>query len=310
MYEINKSIEQGFSGKPGGLYDILKQLQNGMAGIGGRVYYVEGNAGSDSDDLDAGQSWDRAYKTIAFAIGKSNTEIGASKYGYGRGWAARNTIFIKGSFTEDLVVMPQKADLVGVGSTNAEPRARIVGTQAPVATAWGTRIFNIWFNDDGASATFTTTAGGIQFHNCWFQGVGATVGTYGLYITNPEQVVVKDCIFSSYLENPFSTAAIALIADGQYNNVIIEGNDITGAVGIYCSDNALNNHFNCTIKNNIIKATTFCIDDNTDDYSVIGNLMISAAAEASAIDCNAAMAVGNILTSSDDTRTFPFATVS
>ncbi len=294
MIDIKQSIATGW-GK-GELFPILKQLQDYGFGIQGEVFFVDSYAGSDGND---GLSWANPFKTVAVGITASNAYISAKHYN------DRNTIFIKGSFDEDLTTMPQKADIVGVGSTNAEPRARIVGTQAPTDTAWGTRIFGVWFNDDGASATFTLTAGGCQFHNCWFQGVGATVGTYGLYITNPEQVVVKDCIFSSYLDNRFSTAAIALIADGQYNNVLVEGNHIEGVKGIYCTDNALNNHFNATIKNNFIRATTQCIDDNTDDYFIVGNRMITDATMANGADINGLYAVDNIITGSDGSRLVP-----
>ena len=296
MYTIEKSIEQGFPGQPGGLYDILTQLQNLTLGNQGAAYFVEGNTGSDGYD---GSSWDRAFKTLAYAIGVSNTYISAKHY------ASRNSIFIRGSFDEDLVVLPQKTDIIGVGSTNATPTARILGTQAFEATGWGSRLINIWFQDDGASATVTLTAGGTEFHNCWFSGVGSTVGTYGLYITNPGQVRIIGCYFSPYLENPFSTAAIALIADGQYNNVLVENNIIHGATGIYCSDNALNNQFDCLIRNNYIKSTTFCINDDTDDYAIVGNRMITATTMAGGLDINAALACDNIITGSDGSRLVP-----
>ena len=88
---IKKTIEVG---QPLGLYNILKSLQNGMAGIGGEVYFVDANGGNDNEDKDAGRSWETCYKTLAFAITQSNASIVSSSVGYGLGWAARNTIFI------------------------------------------------------------------------------------------------------------------------------------------------------------------------------------------------------------------------
>ena len=102
MITIKKDVAQGH-GK-GELFDILQELQLFSAGIQGAVYFVEGNTGSDGND---GLSWDKAFKTIAYAIGISNAWISASHY------AQRNTIFIRGTFTETLAVAPNKCDLVG-----------------------------------------------------------------------------------------------------------------------------------------------------------------------------------------------------
>jgi len=61
----------------------------GLPAIQGTVYYVEGNAGLDTQD---GLSWDKAFKTLAVALAASHANIARADE---RGYAARNTIFVK-----------------------------------------------------------------------------------------------------------------------------------------------------------------------------------------------------------------------
>ena len=309
MYEIKKSIEQG---NPLGLYKILKQLQEVNAGLAGKVYFVECNAGNDSNDPEAGQSWDRAYKKLSFAITASNAEIANSSLGHGRGWAARNTIFIKGdACTEDLSTAPQKCDVIGVGSCDAEPRARIIGahTFTGAAAQQGTRFFNLEFVNDASAAIFTvTTPRGIEWHDCWFtEGEGCThaIVTDGATGT---RVVIKDCIFRPRNNGTkFATSAIDISTVATYG-LEITGCIIDGTIGIDIDSTTMTQAY---VLNNIIVATTFCIDDESDGIIIAGNLMVTATTEAGGFDhSGAATMVGNILTSSDDTRTLPFATIA
>ncbi|GAG25960.1 unnamed protein product, partial [marine sediment metagenome] len=151
--------------------------------------------------------------------------------------------------------------------------------------------------------------GGWQFHNCWFEAIEATDNTpdtLAIYATNPLDVLISNCRFTSLLTSPFSTAAISLTHDMAIDNCRIENNEIFGAVGITIATDVTHKWCDCIIKDNFIKATTLCIDDNTDDWHIIGNNMISLATKANATDLNVGLAVNNHLTGSDGTRLIPY----
>ena len=298
MYKVEKSIEQGFSGQPGGLYDILTQLQNFGIGNQGEVYFVEGNTGSNGYD---GLSWEKAFKTIAYAIGISNAYISAKHY------ASRNTIFIRGTFTETLSTAPEKCDLVGVGSSNARPRPRITGSQVMTSTAWGTRFINIEFRGDAAGVTMVWTAGGFEIHNCVFSHAGVYTGTHAITIVNPTDVIIKGCIFEMRNEAFFSTACITLTSTSPPNRCRIIDCDIKGAVGVVAGVGSDDNWFECSIENSHIFSSGVCINDQTGNqgFRVIDNRLITQATE-SIGGMNVLLASGNLYTSTTDTRNFPF----
>ena len=102
------------------------------------VYYVESNAGNDGND---GLTWDSAYKTLAVAMAASHADIAVNS----RGWASRNVILYKGDAnSESLVKFAQKTTVIGVGSTDGNGPARIVGLHVPVnAGAYGCHFVNL-----------------------------------------------------------------------------------------------------------------------------------------------------------------------
>ena len=294
MLEIKPSIAQGF-GK-GELYPILRQLQNLSVGIGGEVYFVEGNTGSDGYD---GSSWDGAFKTLAYAIGVSNASRNS--------WATRNTIFIRGTFTETLTTAPQKCDLVGVGSSNARPRPRITGSQAMTDTGWGSRFINLEFRGDAAGVTMVWTAGGFEIHNCVFSHAGTYTGTHAITMLNPTDVIISGCIFEMRNEAFFSTACITLTSTSPPNRCRIIDCDIKGAIGVLAGVGSDDNWFECSIENSHIFSSGVCINDVTGNqgFRVIDNRLITQAAE-SIGGMNVLLASGNLYTSTTDTRNFPF----
>jgi hypothetical protein len=303
MLEIKPSIARGWG--TGELYPILRQLQDFSMGHQGTVYFVEKNSGSDGYD---GLSWDKPFKTIVYAIAVCNANIGRGP----QGWQSRNTIFIKGDFTETLDIFPQKTDIIGCGSTNHMSMARIIGTHAPTDTVWGVRFFNVWFQTTTATIIITFESGGFEMHNCWFKAYadGATTATHAMTIDRPIDVLIQGCRFTPNLQTPFSTAAIAITeGTGATDNCRIIGNDIYGATGIHITA-PVGSYSGCLIKDNFIHATTFTIDDDSNQWDVVDNRLISDAAESSAIDANADLAVGNILTTTDDCRSWPFVTIT
>jgi len=308
MIEVKKSIE---TGQPRGLFDILQQLQNGSYGATQyhNVYHVNANSGKDSYNKGAGKSWDRAYKTMVFALARSGENISTSDLGYGRGWSARNAVFAQGTFSEPLVALADKTDIIGCGE--GITMTRLVGTHVPVSDAYATRLINLEFRDDGNAGTcFTHASGTIEFHNCIWRPVISYAPAVALALTNPTGITISNCQFLPLLTTPNSTAAITIHLTDAVQSCRIENSIIHGATGIDITVDGTHTYCDCMIINNIIHATTEVIDDASDDWYVINNRMISDGVVASMIDANAARAAGNIMAGSDSARTYPFAVTS
>ena len=298
MIDIKRSIATGW-GK-GQLYPILKELQQfsvGLAGIQGEVYFVEGNAGYDGND---GKSWDKAFKTLAVALAASHANIAASN----KGWAARNTIFCKGDYLdEDLTKLAQKTDVIGVGSCDDQPRCRLIGTHViptPGVAYSGCRFFNFDFGDDGATSNWTiTNQSGIEFHDCLFQRLAS--GTFAITTDGCARLKFVNCQFLPDSQGGVFTTAAIKLSNTTETRVQILNCIIYGAIGIDCD---ATHAVGCIVKDCFIKATTLCIDDESDDLVIVGNRMVSAANQGTiglVLDYNAALAVDNILTGSGET---------
>ena len=268
--------------------DLIKQ---------GEIYYVEGNAGLDTND---GLSWGTAFKTLAYAMARSHANISAVG---SKGWAARNTIYCKGDYLdEDLTKLAQKTDIVGVGSCDDQPRCRLVGTHViptPGVVYVGCRFFNMDFRDDGASSNWTiTNQSGIEFHNCRFERQSS--GTYGITANGCPRMKFINCEFLPDAQGGlFTTAAIKL--DGAIRPHIINC-IIYGVIGIYITTAA--GTVNPLIKNNTIYTTGKTIDDDSNLAIIVGNRLISAANKdtlGNVLDYNAKLGCDNILTGNDGT---------
>jgi len=303
MTSLTKHIGQGFA--RGELYDYLSQMENFYLTNQGQVYFVECNAGSDSN---SGADWDHAFKTLAFAIGVSNTNIAAGS----SGWASRNTIFLKGdACDEDLATGATKCDIVGCGSCDAQPRARILGTHAFTGSSamMAMRFFNIEFWNDSADANLTfTTSDGIAFHNCVFTAGGGSTYAIAWVGATGNDITIENCIFRPKSDGTkFATAAI-LLDQVTCNGLVIRNNIIDGTVGI---DIDCTNLRQAYIDNNVIRATGFVIDDESELAVVTNNKMITAGANSSETDViqiGTGLAAGNILTGSTDTQNYPILT--
>lgn len=263
----------------------------------GEVWFVDNNDGSDDND---GKSWATPFKTLAKAVTVNNANISKGKATR----AKRNTIFYcADTETADLVAFPNKCDVVGCGSYDANDKAGITGNHVPVnAGNYGTRFFNIWFKapaDASPIVTLASTSSGIQFINCVFSATATT--TIGVQATASPFLKIKGCRF----EGAFVTAAIS-IAAGEAGGTEIVGNDIldSAAVGILVNASTTTS-CRSVIKNNLVQAATLTIDENSDLFYIVGNYMISAATAttvatcAEASDINAARAAGNYLTAAN-----------
>ena len=286
-------------------YSLGDSINNAGGVSTGEVYYVDGNKVVNGD----GDTWANAFNSLVSALAVSHADIGDSVQ---RGWADRNTIYFKGDLLEEsLTKLAQKTDVIGVGSMNQYKKAGLQGTHVIEAAAtnhyMGCRLINIHFRDDGATVNWTLPAdqNGIEFIGCTFQRNAG--GTGAISSIGNHDMRIVDCIFRPDTSGGMFTTAID-IGDNVLTNMVIKGCWIKAGIGI--AIHATPAYINCRIEDCKIWATTLTIDDNSDDWAIIGNKLISAAADGGAtapgcIDGNIKLAVDNYLAGDDSNGPWP-----
>jgi hypothetical protein len=277
---------------------------NGPNVIGAKtVYFVDGNHGNDSNSGKNG--WGDAFKTLTVALAASHADIASGS----EGWAARNIIFAKGDvFDEDLVLLAQKTDVVGVGSYDSRHRPGLRGNHVPTGTtaSYGTRFFNFHFVGDATTGgvlwTLDSTCLRVEFHNCVFRSTATTEATTGILATASRWLGVYNCEF----RDAFSTAAIS-IAAGNADGLQIIGNKImSAAVGILVNASATCANDIGRIANNEIYATTLAVDENADEFLLYNNFLFSETATlAESVDSASKLSVGNYLANTALNQLYP-----
>jgi hypothetical protein len=266
--------------------------------ISGSTYFVDNNSGSDSND---GSSWERAFKTLARAVTISNLDIAR---GSDR-WARRNTIYYcADTETADLVAFPNKCDVIGCGSYDANTKPGITGNHVPVNSGnYGTRFINVWFKapaDASPIVTLASTSSGIQFINYTFSATATT--TIGIQATACPFLKVIGCRF----EGAFTTSYITLGAGEAGGTEIMDNVMVDAAAAAIIIDASTTTSWAGVIKGNFIAAATFCIDDNSDKFYIVGNHMVSLDDDyATGLDVNAALCVGNWFTAPNVSSQYP-----
>lgn len=264
----------------------------------GSTYYVDGNSGNDGND---GSSWEKAFKTLAYAFGISHADIAR---GSDR-WARRNTIFIAGdNFTETLVAFPQKTDVIGVGSDDSFHMACIEGNHAPVNTNYGCRFKNIRFLTVAAGpiVTLTSATSGCEFVGCLFDATGTATATKAILTTASPNLKVVGCTMSGAFANQY-----ILFGTGEIFGTVIDSNVMIGGAddgivmaGATCS-------YYSVISNNIISCADIFINTGaTSVIHVVGNKLISGEAlGSSSYVIDLTFACGNIAVGNDVSATIP-----
>lgn len=278
-----------------GSFFIAPNLSNGGD------YYVDNNAGVDATG--DGLSWATAWKTLATAITAVNARTGTSNY------AARCRIFYKAdSETVNLAALPQKTDIIGVGSCAAYPMASIIGNHAPLTEKFGCSFYNVQFIPATAAILWTTIANnnGLKFIGCQFVGsMSGITATSAISTTATELLDVIDCDF----DGAFSADVIAIGA-GNASGLKIVGNTIKGAAndGIVIDTGAtyLSVNSKAIIKGNTIHCAGCTIKDVPDSAIVVQNDLISAAATGTAsLDINIRLAARNWITDATKGALYP-----
>jgi hypothetical protein len=257
----------------------------------GSSYYVDGNYGHDGR---TGADWTHPLSSLTEAISRSNTDIarGADR------WAHRNRIFVIGDeLTENLVAFPQKCDIIGVGSDSGFPMAGLLGNHVPVNSAAGTRIFNMHLIPVAAAPIISmgATGGNCEVRGCVLDSSGTLTATIGILITAASWCKIIGNMFVQSGGAGFSTAAID-VATGASHGLVIEGNRIMSASkGIRA--NSGRTGADSWIKDNYIKSTLACIDEQSSTFHIVGNKGITLAAKGSSL---AGAVVGNVALSCDN----------
>ncbi|MFA5340606.1 MAG: hypothetical protein WC332_02400 [Clostridia bacterium] len=292
---------------PNGLTSRGIPLPSAGRDISGSTYFVDNNSGSDSND---GSSWAKAFKTFAKATAISNIDIAR---GSDR-WARRNTIYYcADTETATIVAFPNKCDVIGCGSYDANKQAGILGNHAPVnAGNYGTRFFNIWFKGPAVASplvTLASTSSGIEFDSsCVFDANALT--TTGITATASPFLKVHPGV---RFQGAFATAYISIGA-GEAGGTEIFGIRATdsAASGIVINASTTTS-WGAFIAHNMIKAATVTINDASSLFHVIDNDLISLATvtgyetPAEALVCNAALASRNHLTAANVNFDYPIA---
>jgi hypothetical protein len=263
------------------------------------VYYVEGNAGNDSN---SGLSWPEAFKTLAVALAASHADISSGS----TGWAARNVIYLKADPTaETLTALAQKTTVIGVGSTDGIGSARVTGAHTISGTYSGMHFVNVDFLcAAGATTIFTLPTGvsGIEFHGCRFLG-SAAANVAAIKATAVHGLVVDNCQFIGHWADAgtFTTAAID-IATGTANQTQIQNStfQVTGT-GLGIRVNAGRSGANSFIRDNLFMTAAMAIDENSDTFYVADNRIIVGvnAAAGTSVDIPDLLSVNNLVTGSD-----------
>lgn len=288
-------IPNGYNTVPHSRY--FEDIAAGVGSIG-VTYYVDGNAGADTND---GLSWEYAFATLSAAMAASHANIAAGA----TGWASRNRIFVKAdAITENLTKFAQKTDVIGVGSMDWRSKALIIGNHVvPDTTSYmGCRFINMEFKTPAAGGDLFTMSSqhGIEFIGCDFLATSTTAATGAILATACVDLAIKACRFMG----AYSDAVIEVLA-GQADGLLIEDNFVQGAnTGVEISGSAT---FAAgrygLIKGNLFATTGACIVDSEGKSYVIKNSLFTAAAKGvamvGAITCGLALAHDNRITTSD-----------
>jgi hypothetical protein len=267
-------------------------LMPGVNPSGGIDYFVDLNTANGTKD---GLSWDTSVPLIATAITKSNASIGLAS---NRFWARRNRIFVQGDvMTESLTVLPEKCDIIGVG-TDLRPFPRVYGNHTIALAKVGCRFINMGFVTTGTGDLFVIPAGshGLQFVGCTFEP-GST-STKALEITDSAHVRITDCRFTVGAGDISKIFAVAISIEGNTcHDVVIQGNQITATSGVCVTGTSSVAAVGSLIADNYIRAVALAIDDDSDDFQVINNRWITdinTATSTAGYDFNLQLACGNI----------------
>ena len=282
----------------------MEPFSAGTSGGAPATFYVDGNVVSSGNGL----GWLSAFKTLSEGLVAAHAYMST---GGNRAWAHRATVYCCGdNLDEDLIKGAEKSDVIGVGTSTSFDHCILIGNHAPVTTnVWGMRWYNMLFQSDTAGILWdlTSVSAGQKFIDCEFSGRTAAQQTRAVRITATSFVEIANCKWLT-VPGGFSTAAIEV---GAGNSVGFSVHDsfVVGSIGVLINASATAVGGHLLVDNNVIDATTFVIDDDSDLAIITNNRGISAAALASMYDLNLALSANNVMTGNDNTLDVPIKAV-
>ena len=274
---------------------------------GGQDYFVDLNASSASSavamaahDLTVdGTSWSSAFQLIESAITASNISIGLTA---NRWWARRNRIFVCGDgITESLTVLPEKTDIIGVGS-DLYPFPRVTGVHNIAVAKVSVRFINMGFQATGTGDLFQIPAAchGLQFIGCTFTAASGA-NAKALEITDSAHVRIIGCDFLTAAGGVTGIFARAVSLEGTasiHDFVATDNRIICAASAFVLAAGELNGSL---VARNYIKqhGADVAVNDASNECSFVDNRIISnqgSQAASSFATWNAKLAVNNICT--------------
>ena len=185
----------------------------------GDEYYADSVNGSDNNN---GKSWTQSMATIAAAVALAS---------------AGDTIYIRGSFSEVVVVSLAGLKIIGCGTSPKETQwASDADTIALTISAKYVEVSNIYFRVPAYSAG---TPAAIQIgsadytviHNCKFQGRAASYQAIYSPVANSDNVKISDCKFYYLNTASHGVAIYGIAAAGAgYNGWEISRNMFSSCV--------------------------------------------------------------------------------
>ena len=277
---------------------ILTLTEGGMVPAanpyGAKDYFVDLNVSASGDGL----SWATAFGTIAEAITASNISIGLTA---NRWWARRNRIFVCGDgIAEDLTVLPEKCDIIGVGS-DLYPFPRIIGVHYIALAKVSCRFINIGFQATGTDDLFRAPAGchGLSFLDC--VATAATAGnTKAFEITDSAHVRIDGLRILSgagVAATGVFGLGIGIEGTASTHDLQISNSKIIATAGLAIAAGDLNGSW---VDNNYIRAlgSGKAIVDSSNEVAFVNNRIITAINDkvvANSCTWNEALAVGNVI---------------
>lgn len=278
---------------------IMEPFSAGTKGGAPSVFYVDGNVVSSGNGL----SWLSAVKTLTEGLAMAHTYESTSG---NRAWAHRATVYCCGdSLNEDLVILAERTDIIGVGTSNMHNRCDLIGAHVPVTTnCFGSCWYNMRFANEAVASIWTLTAvsNGIKFIGCTFAApsYAAPVAINAVAVGNLE---VNGCDCAAKQEM-FSQAFVAL-GTGDAVNTIIRNNLISAATGILIAAGTTDSSAGGVyIDNNVFHVNGKIVQDAANIAYVTRNRGTTATSEADPghmWDGNAARWCDNIFTGSGGT---------
>jgi hypothetical protein len=289
QFSVNKLTVNEIYGPYGNL------LVPGPNPSGGLDYFVDLNTNNAPKD---GLSWDTACATIASAITKSNVSIGLTA---NRWWARRNRIFVLGDgITESLTVLPEKCDIIGVGS-DLYPFPRVTGAHTIAVAKVSTRFINMGFQASGTGDLFVAPAAchGLSFLGCTFTS-SAAGNTKALEITDCAHVRIEGCNFqpgAGVAATGLFALAIGIEGTASIHDLYIANNRIFATAGVAIAAGDLNGS---VVENNIVRSmgSGKAFVDSSNEVAFVSNRIMTAINDlvvANSCTWNAALAVDNII---------------